>query len=547
MLLWPSLGGTVQAQSSLNMSLLSNWDNNAYPLTNYNTQYTSIWGYAAGGREYAILGSAAGANFIDVTVPSNPVLVSFQAGGSPNSVWREYRTYSHYCYAIADQGAGASLQIFDLSGLPSTVTKVYDSQTFFSRAHTLFIENGRLYVAGSDAQNDGVLIFDIATNPTSPALMASFTLGAYTHDVFVKRDTLYAFFGSQGAIYGYDFHDLQNPSYLSDISVYPERGYAHQGWATEGLDYLYWADETANTGIKVADIRNPGQINVLNTFRSALLAPAFTNSTPHNMYIKDSLLYVAYYHDGLQVFDIRNPVNPTRVAYYDTYANSNYAGLAGAWGAYPFLPSGNILVADTQNGLFVLSQTNIFPVELSRFTADLRNGAVDLNWRTESEQNSRGFDVERSTDGVNFERLTFVASQGDGSAPQNYAWVDETPLKGRSYYRLRQTDLDGAETYSDVRTVNMDGGLELVSLFPVPASAGDELRLVLRMDRHDKAVISVSNVLGATIYTTSHDLPSGQHELILPTLGWAAGTYFVKVASANGVATSRVNVVGTEG
>lgn len=546
-MLSPFLGGTAHAQGSLNMSMLSNWDNNAYPLTSYNTQYTSLWGYAAGGREYAILGSAAGANFIDVTVPTNPVLISFQPGGSNNSVWREYRTYSHYCYAIADQGAGASLQIFDLSGLPATVTKVYDSQAFFARAHTLFIENGRLYVSGADTQTDGVLIFDIATNPASPTLLAAFTLGAYTHDVFVKRDTLYAFFGMQGAVYGFDFKDLQNPSYLSDISAYPERGYAHQGWATEGLDYLYWADETSNTGIKVADIRNPGAIQVVNTFRSALLSPSFTNSTPHNMYIKDSLLYVAYYHDGLQVFDIRNPVNPVRVAYYDTYANANYAGLAGAWGAYPFLPSGNILVTDTQNGLFVLSQTNIFPVELSRFTADLRQGVVDLNWRTESEQNNRGFDVERSADGVNFERLTFVPSQGSGSTSQDYAWLDRAPLKGRSFYRLRQTDLDGAETLSDVRMVNMDGGVELVSVFPVPANSGDELRVILRADRSEKATLSVSNVLGQAVYEQAAELPTGQHELSIPTQGWAAGTYFVKVATSNGVATSRINVVGAEG
>lgn len=543
----PLLSGVANAQPSLNMDLLTQWDNNAYPLTNYNTQYSGLWGYAQGGREYAILGSAGGANFIDVTVPGSPVLVSYQPGGSPSSVWREYRTYSTYCYAISDQGAGSSLQIFDLSGLPATVTKVYDSQAFFARAHTLFIENGRLYVAGADVQNAGILIFDIATNPASPALLASFNLGAYTHDVFVKRDTLYAFFGSQGAVYGFDFADLNNPSYLSDIAIYPERGYAHQGWATEGLDYLYWADETANTGIKVADIRNPTQINVMNTFRSALLAPAHSNSTPHNMYVKDSMLYVAYYQDGLQVFDISNPVNPTRVAYYDTYSNADYAGLAGAWGAYPFLPSGNLLIADTHNGLFVVRQNNIFPVEFSRFTADLRNQVVELNWRTESEQNNVGFDVERSADGVNFERLTFVESRGNGSFTQDYAWADRTPLKGRSYYRLRQTDEDGTESFSDVRMVSMEGGVELVSIFPVPARTGEALNLLVRVDRSDKVTLSVCNVLGAVVHERVVELPTGQHEMIVPTQGWASGTYFIKVATAAGVATSRVNVTGAEG
>jgi choice-of-anchor B domain-containing protein len=537
----------VLAQGSQNMNLLSNWDNNSYPLTSFNTQYTSVWGYAANGREYAILGSAAGANFIDVTVPTSPTLVSFQPGGSSSSVWREYRTYGTYCYAIADQGAGSSLQIFDLSGLPTTVTKVYDSQAIFSRAHTLFIDNGRLYISGSTVQNQGILVLDIATNPASPTLLANFVLGGYTHDVFVKRDTLYGFFGNSGVVLGIDFSDLNNPIPLADNQTYPERGYAHQGWATEGLDYLYWADETHNTGIKVADIRNPNAINVVNTFRSTLLAPSFTNSVPHNMYIRDSMLYVAYYHDGLQVFDIRNPVNPTRVAYYDTYTNSDYAGFVGAWGAYPFLPSGNLLVADTQNGLFVLRQTNVFPVEFSRFTAELRDGIVDLNWRTESEENNTGFSVERSADGVNFEALTFVPSQGNGSQTRDYQWVDGQPLSGRSYYRLRQIDQDGTESKSEIRTVNMDGGVDVVSIFPIPAASGETIHLTVLLDRSDVVSLSVSNVLGESVHVSNEALPSGQHELLIPTNNWASGTYFVKVATSTGVANRRISVLGAEG
>ena len=148
---------------------------------------------------------------------------------------------------------------------------------------------------------------------------------------------------------------------------------------------------------------------------------------------------------------------------------------------------------------------------------------------------------------MSFERLTFVASQGGGSTAQDYTWLDRAPLEGRSFYRLRQTDLDGTETLSDVRMVNMDGGVALVSVFPVPANSGDELRVILRADRSDKATLSVSNVLGQAVYEQVMELPTGQHELMVPTHGWSAGTYFVKVATSSGVATSRINVVGAEG
>jgi hypothetical protein len=77
-------------------------------------------------------------------------------------------------------------------------------------------------------------------------------------------------------------------------------------------------------------------------------------SIAHNLMIKDDLVYISYYQDGLQVFDISNPMNPILVAYYDTFMPTNYGGYAGAWGVYAFLPSRRVLISDVQSGLFVL-------------------------------------------------------------------------------------------------------------------------------------------------------------------------------------------------
>jgi len=87
-------------------------------------------------------------------------------------------------------------------------------------------------------------------------------------------------------------------------------------------------------------------------------------SIAHNLMIKDDLVYISYYQDGLQVFDISNPVNPIQVAYYDTYMPENTGGYAGAWGIYAFLPSGNILISDVQSGLFVLEMNLVQEQEI---------------------------------------------------------------------------------------------------------------------------------------------------------------------------------------
>ena len=98
------------------MSLLGLWDEPGLP-TSSGVKYNDIWGYAdCGGNEYAIAGSARYIHFIDVTNPAGPVEIS-RFEGSTNSVWRDFKTYGHYAYAVADQGTDGLL-VFDLSQYP---------------------------------------------------------------------------------------------------------------------------------------------------------------------------------------------------------------------------------------------------------------------------------------------------------------------------------------------------------------------------------------------------------------------------------------------
>ena len=79
--------------------------------------------------------------------------------------------------------------------------------------------------------------------------------------------------------------------------------------------------------------------------------------------IKDNYVYVSSYHDGLQVYDISDQENPTKVASFGTYLLEDHSSYKGAWGVYPFLPSGNILVSDMQYGLYVLAPSGNFDIK----------------------------------------------------------------------------------------------------------------------------------------------------------------------------------------
>ena len=225
-----------------------------------------------------------------------------------------------------------------------------------------------------------------------PTLAADFTLGAYTHDIYVHHDTLWAFFGG-GGIASFDLVNLANPYQMGYLFSYPESGYAHSGWGINNNKNLVWSDETSGKSLKVGNISDPWNPTFQTLFKSALLAPTYVNSIAHNPIALGNLLFCSYYEDGIQVWDMTTPTAPVRVAWYDTQVNAIYNGMVGAWGVYPNLPSGKILVSDTQNGLFILQRTVPTPVSLTSFNAVAMQDRVKLGWSTESELNNDKFEI----------------------------------------------------------------------------------------------------------------------------------------------------------
>lgn len=93
------------------------------------------------------------------------------------------------------------------------------------------------------------------------------------------------------------------------------------------------------------------------------------------------------------------------------------------------------------------------PVVLSTFYAKAAEGMTFLNWTTESEQNSDNFTIERSSDGILFEKIGQVSASGTSTQPVEYGFIDEDPLQNMNYYRLRLQDLNGLSRYSEVVSV----------------------------------------------------------------------------------------------
>jgi hypothetical protein len=116
------------------------------------------------------------------------------------------------------------------------------------------------------------------------------------------------------------------------------------------------------------------------------------------------------------------------------------------------------------------SAEDVLPVTFTSFTGLKDGNAVRLNWETSSEQNSAYFDVERSTDGVNYSSIGKVNGAGNSATLRKYSFTDNNPATGRNFYRLRQVDLDAKFEYSKTISVNMAANAA-VSIYPNPVQS----------------------------------------------------------------------------
>ncbi len=349
---------SISAKAQQTGTLLYNWqDTNLVGSWAYNNTYNECWGLEVNGSEIAIIGSTDGTHFFDVTDPTNATQVAYVAGAYQGGgvIHRDYHDFQGYLYVVCDEGSSSTLQIIDISTLPDSVTTVYDSNALFTKSHNIYIDTAtaKLYACASNTAMD---VYDLHT-PTAPELIYSYNGVGHVHDAFVRNDSAYLNCGNDGFRI-FDFSTVNQmgdqPTLLGTLTSYPDAGYNHSGWLSDDGTVYAMQDENHGYDVKLLDVSDFNNISVLSTFSSGV----DPQSMAHNGIIKGDNLYIPYYHDGLRVFDISDPTNPIQTWEYDTYAPLSHASYKGAWGVYPYLPSGNIVISDMQTGLYIIDITS---------------------------------------------------------------------------------------------------------------------------------------------------------------------------------------------
>ncbi|MCU7554831.1 choice-of-anchor B family protein [Alteromonas sp. ASW11-19] len=387
--------GTSAGFSCTNLSLLAHM-----PLSELGLNATSandIWGHVDlnTGNEYAIIGQRNGVAVVNVTNPESPQLVGSLPGQS--TTWRDIKVYQYYhsasrtwrayAYVTADS-ASEGLWIIDLNDLPNGISEA-GRLNEDAKAHNIYISNvdytlntalpgtdAQIHITGSENYGGAWRSYSLKSlqKPKATYIPESTTRNDYTHDasslrVTDARATNDCVNGTaDGCLVMLDFNELSvrlwdhtNPTSAKELSAvtYPNIQYTHSGWWTEDTRYVIVHDELdesyegVNTTVHVIDITSLTNPQLVASWVGE------TTAIDHNGFVRGDRYYMSNYEKGLTVLDISDPTAPTEIANFDTFPSSDNTAFNGAWGVYPFLPSGNLLVSDIQGGLFILKDETV--------------------------------------------------------------------------------------------------------------------------------------------------------------------------------------------
>ncbi len=476
-----------------------------------------IWGYRDlnNGNEYAIMGLFNGTVVIDVTDPMAPTEVGTISG--VNSSWRDVKVYQYFdtaentykAYAYVTTEGNGGFQIIDLTKAPNSIS-LANTVNVFQRAHNVYLGNidyatglaadgqdAYLYIAGSSNGNGSYRIFDL-TNPTEPSLVTTPSSTGYVHDAtnltISDSRTSQCSGGHNPCELFIDFNetsmdiwDTTNKSSPVKLSATSYNGvqYTHSGWFSQDKNYIFIQDELdeqrngINTTLYVMDISDLTNPAIVGSY----VGP--TRAIDHNGFTLGDKYYMSNYKRGLTVLDVSTPASPVEIGFFDTFPvpAANDAQFDGAWGAYPYLPSGNILVSDISNGLYILKDNS------GTKSADIGKLEFLLDSATFDEANSKvTVAVSRAAGSRNNVSVQYALQGQTATAGEDFTAASGTLFwaNGESGVKYIEVDLldDTVEEASESLVIvlsSVQGGASLdVPTFTINIKESDGAAPVLR-------------------------------------------------------------------
>ena len=189
----------------------------------------------------------------------------------------------------------------------------------------------------------------------------------------------------------------------------------------------------------------------------------------------------------------------------------------------------NVSLSDANDGYFTIGtvdeSSSSLPIELIGFNVNIKSQLVNIDWQTASETNNDYFTIERSQDAQNWDKIEKVYGAGNSNIVQEYNYTDCSALNGMYYYRLKQTDYDGAYTYSEIRIVEISNAMKV---YPNPTTN----KVFIRLESGLQGEIRVFNTLGQDVSNKVSFTQESKQDYKLDLYLLPKGVYFIRTTDA---------------
>lgn len=206
----------------------------------------------------------------------------------------------------------------------------------------------------------------------------------------------------------------------------------------------------------------------------------------------------------------------TDPARYTVIKRDNSAAAWAVQGTYNLATVNGTTVTATVNNLTSFSDfaigmgTTVLPVNFTSFTAKASGTSAQLQWATATEINNKGFNIQHSVDGINYNNLGFVNGNVNSTQNNGYAFAHASPINGNNYYRLQQLDYDGKAAFSPVQVVSFNNLITTLSVYPNPVISAINFNKNFAAGTTLQIVNSMGQVVENSVFTGNRYQPKAQ-------------------------------------
>jgi hypothetical protein len=239
-----------------------------------------------------------------------------------------------------------------------------------------------------------------------------------------------------------------------------------------------------------------------------------------------------------------NFVQPGLVAFLqDTYLNTNTPiNLTGTINDFDFNITTDPASAAPDRFRIVFSLSNPLPVSFVTINAYQAGSAVAVEWKMAAELNMKHYEVERSTDGINFSRVGLQTAIGNNNNNVSYKWIDNDPVTGSNFYRIRSVSNSGEIKYSEMVKVKITVEAGTITVYPNPVVAKLVNIGFIKMDKGLYQLRLINN-MGQVVFVQKLAHAGGNTTLQVTLGAVAAGTYQLEIIKPDNTKTVKGLIV----